>query len=107
MIFREESTFTKVTQCTTGRVYLLKFKVSQAHHFYWMQNKNEDNDEELVARVQELIMDPEAALSTMSELDESASHAELMRLLDNVESQDPNATPENILQFLNSMGYVI
>lgn len=104
IIFPDEAEFTKVTQCTTGRVYLLRFKTSNEHHFYWLQNKSEDKDEEIVQRVNELISDPDAHMNAMSELDESASHAELMRLLNNVESQDPNATPENILQFLNNLG---
>lgn len=87
-----------------------------------MQSKNEDKDQELAERVNELIRDPEANMNATSEMDESASHAELMRLLNGVENQgtryicpdfmlafrltcmiDPSITPENLLQFLNSM----
>ncbi|GAA5800643.1 hypothetical protein HPULCUR_006079 [Helicostylum pulchrum] len=103
IIFSEEAEFSKVEECTTGRVYVLKFKTSNETHFYWMQNKNEDNDHALVERVNELISDPETNMNISSELDESASHDELMRLLNDAESQDPNLTPENLLQFLNSM----
>ncbi|KAI9476266.1 MAG: proteasome complex subunit Rpn13 ubiquitin receptor-domain-containing protein [Benjaminiella poitrasii] len=101
IIFPDEAEFTKVSQCTTGRVYLLRFKISNERHFYWMQNKSEDTDQEVVDRVNNLIRDPETNMS--SEFDESASHAELMRLLNDVGNQDPNVTSENILQFLNNM----
>ncbi|KAI9356721.1 proteasome complex subunit Rpn13 ubiquitin receptor-domain-containing protein [Pilaira anomala] len=103
IIFSDEAEFKRVEECTTGRVYILKFKTSNETHFYWMQNKNEEKDNELVERVNELIRDPEAGMNISSELDESASHDELMRLLNDAESQDPNLTPENLLQFLNSM----
>lgn len=87
IIFPDEAEFSKVTQCTTGRVYLLRFKTSNERHFYWMQSKNEDKDQELVERVSELIRDPEANMNATSEMDESTSHAELMRLLNGVENQ--------------------
>jgi 26S proteasome regulatory subunit N13 len=103
IIFPDEAEFTHVTQCTTGRVYVLKFKTSSEAHFYWMQSKNEEKDQELVERVNELIRDPESNMNASSELDESTSHAELMRLLNGVENQDHNMTPENLLQFLNSI----
>ncbi|KAI8334156.1 proteasome complex subunit Rpn13 ubiquitin receptor-domain-containing protein [Choanephora cucurbitarum] len=87
IIFPDEAEFIKVAQCTTGRVYLLKFKTSNEHHFYWMQSKNDEKDQEVVDRVNELIRDPEANMNMTSEMDESASHAELLRLLNGVENQ--------------------
>lgn len=103
IIFPDEAEFRQITQCTTGRVYLLQFKTSNERHFYWMQSKTDEKDKEIVERVNELIRDPDANMNAASDLDESSSHAELMRLLNGVESQDPNITPENLLQFLNSM----
>ncbi|CAO3657209.1 unnamed protein product [Mucor hiemalis] len=109
IIFPDEAEFTKVSQCTTGRVYVLKFKTSQETHFYWMQSKNDEKDQELVERVNELIRDPETNMNASSELDESTSHAELMRLLNGVENQakaychKSQFDPRNLLQFLNSM----
>lgn len=90
IIFSDEAEFKRVEECTTGRVYILKFKTSNETHFYWMQNKNEEKDSELVERVNELIRDPEAGMNISSELDESASHDELMRLLNDAESQGKN-----------------
>jgi 26S proteasome regulatory subunit N13 len=87
IIFPDEAEFTPVAQCSTGRVYVLKFKASSETHFYWMQSKNDEKDQELVERVNELIRDPESNMNASSELDESTSHAELMRLLNGVENQ--------------------
>ncbi|KAI7901249.1 proteasome complex subunit Rpn13 ubiquitin receptor-domain-containing protein [Cokeromyces recurvatus] len=122
IIFPDEAEFTKVTQCTTGRVYLLRFKISNERHFYWMQNKSDEKDDELVERVNNLIRDPETNMSP--EPEDSASHADFMRILNNVRSQgmivthskkkkkisftyficlDPSLTPENILHFLRNM----
>ncbi|CEP15446.1 hypothetical protein [Parasitella parasitica] len=103
IIFPDEAEFRQISQCTTGRVFLLQFKTSNERHFYWMQSKTDDKDKEIADRVNELIRDPEANMNASSELDEPSSHAELMRLLNGVESQDPNITPENLLQFLNSI----
>ncbi|KAL9539750.1 hypothetical protein MBANPS3_010083 [Mucor bainieri] len=103
IIFPDEAEFRQITQCTTGRVYLLQFKTSNERHFYWMQSKTDEKDKEVAERVNELIRDPDANMNAAADLDESSSHAELMRLLNGVESQDPNITPENLLQFLNSM----
>lgn len=52
-----------------------------------MQSKTDEKDKEIVERVNELIRDPDANMNAASDLDESSSHAELMRLLNGVESQ--------------------
>ena len=42
----------KVPQCTTGRVFLLKFKDSSSRKFfYWMQEPSEEKDEEIFKKV--------------------------------------------------------
>uniref|UniRef100_A0A224YJ21 Proteasomal ubiquitin receptor ADRM1 homolog n=1 Tax=Rhipicephalus zambeziensis TaxID=60191 RepID=A0A224YJ21_9ACAR len=58
IIFPEDAEFKKVTQCTTGRVYVLKFKSSSRRCFYWMQEPKEDKDEELVRKVNEYLNNP-------------------------------------------------
>lgn len=40
-----------MSQCKTGRVYILKFKDSARKYFYWMQEPSEDKDEELMKKV--------------------------------------------------------
>ena len=37
IIFPEDCEYVKVPQCTTGRVFLLKFKSSNKKIFFWMQ----------------------------------------------------------------------
>lgn len=37
IIFPDDVEFKHVPQCTTGRVYVLKFKSSQRKLFFWMQ----------------------------------------------------------------------
>lgn len=37
IIFPDDCEFVKVSQCTTGRVYVLKFKTSSRKLFFWMQ----------------------------------------------------------------------
>ncbi|CAO3699096.1 unnamed protein product [Rhizopus microsporus] len=100
IIFPSEAKFVKVSQCTTGRVYMLKFNSSREKHFYWMQDKSEEKDNENANSVNEFIESPE---SMSTDFNDSASHAEIMRLLSGAESQDANITEENILEFLNNI----
>lgn len=53
----------RITQCNTGRVYLLKFKSSDQKLFFWMQDKSDDKDEELAARVNRLINNPDSVIA--------------------------------------------
>ncbi|KAI8888691.1 hypothetical protein K501DRAFT_14344 [Backusella circina FSU 941] len=103
IIFPDEAEFTQVTQCETGRVYLLKFKSSNEHHFFWMQSKDDAKDQEIVERVNGLIRDPESSMDNSAPFDD-ASQADMMRLLSSVDGQDPSLTQENILEFLQNIG---
>lgn len=58
IIFPDDAEFKKVTQCTTGRVYVLKFKSSSRRCFYWMQEPKEEKDDELVRKVNEYLNNP-------------------------------------------------
>ncbi len=42
IIFPDDVEFKRVTQCTTGRVFLLKFKSSNRRMFFWMQEPKTD-----------------------------------------------------------------
>ncbi|CAG2100608.1 unnamed protein product [Medioppia subpectinata] len=52
ILFPEEAEFKRVVQCTTGRVFVLKFKSNPNRYFYWSQEPNSraDKDDELVAK---------------------------------------------------------
>jgi len=62
IIFPGEADFLLVSQCTTGRVYQLTFKSSEQKHFYWMQAKSPDKDEEIALKVNGLINDPQSVM---------------------------------------------
>ena len=40
IIFPDDCEFKRVSQCTTGRVYVLKFKSSNKKFFFWVQASN-------------------------------------------------------------------
>ena len=66
IIFPDDVEFKRVPQCTTGRVYLLKFRSSTRRFFFWMQEPREDRDEELCRKVNESLNRPPAARNSGS-----------------------------------------
>jgi len=58
IIFPEEATFKRITQCTTGRVYLLEFKSSTKKHFFWLQEPSDEKDEENCTKINQYINNP-------------------------------------------------
>ncbi|KAF3860794.1 hypothetical protein F7725_001049 [Dissostichus mawsoni] len=46
IIFPDDCEFKKVSQCTTGRVFVLKFKAGSKRLFFWMQEPKSDKDDE-------------------------------------------------------------
>ncbi|KAG2209946.1 hypothetical protein INT47_003381 [Mucor saturninus] len=113
IIFPDEAELLRVDQCTTGRVYILKFKSSNQKKFYWMQSKNEEKDEELVNRVNQLINDPQSATNDDNSRDgdiefEGNAHSDLMQILGGGSNGqgdlDMNMTQDNLLQFIQNAG---
>ncbi|KAI8348049.1 proteasome complex subunit Rpn13 ubiquitin receptor-domain-containing protein [Choanephora cucurbitarum] len=96
IIFPDEAELTRVSQCTTGRVYCLQFKSSSQKVFYWMQSKNAEKDEELVARVNQLINDPQSAAN---EDGYATRHGD-----EDDDDLDMNITQDNLLQFIQNAG---
>ncbi|GJQ76727.1 hypothetical protein Trydic_g15572 [Trypoxylus dichotomus] len=58
IIFPDDCEYVKVSQCTTGRVYLLKFKSSNRKFFFWLQEPHADKDEENCKRINEYLNNP-------------------------------------------------
>ncbi|KAI8646835.1 proteasome complex subunit Rpn13 ubiquitin receptor-domain-containing protein [Parasitella parasitica] len=111
IIFPDEAELSCVNECTTGRVYILKFKSSSQKVFYWMQSKNDEKDEELVNRVNQLINDPQSAANDGSDRDadfeyEGNAHSDLMQILGGGSQGDldMNMTQDNLLQFIQNAG---
>jgi len=55
IIFPDDVDFTRVAQCTTGRVYVLKFRSSNRKFFFWVQEPKEDKDEDNCKKVNEIL----------------------------------------------------
>ncbi|XP_037569770.1 proteasomal ubiquitin receptor ADRM1-B isoform X2 [Dermacentor silvarum] len=98
IIFPDDAEFKKVTQCTTGRVYVLKFKSSSRRCFYWMQEPKEDKDDELVRKVNEYLNNPPVPGSSRgtgsSGTGGSGSH---------LHSELPNIGDDDLQNLLNNM----
>ena len=60
IIFPDDIEFKCVSQCTTGRAYILKFKSSSRKFFFWMQEPKTDKDEEFCKKVNESLNNPPA-----------------------------------------------
>uniref|UniRef100_A0A8C6WE45 Adhesion regulating molecule 1 n=1 Tax=Neogobius melanostomus TaxID=47308 RepID=A0A8C6WE45_9GOBI len=58
IIFPDDCEFKRVNQCTTGRVYVLKFKAGSKRLFFWMQVTQTDKDEEFCRKVNEYLNNP-------------------------------------------------
>lgn len=111
IIFPDEAELLRVNECTTGRVYILKFKSSSQKVFYWMQSKNDEKDDELVNRVNQLINDPQSAANDGGSRDgdleyEGNAHSDLMQILGGGSQGDldMNMTQDNLLQFIQNAG---
>ena len=66
MIFPDDVEIKKVTQCTTGRVFLMKFKSSNKKFFFWMQETDAEKDEKLWKKVNDNLNSPPAPGSSSS-----------------------------------------
>ncbi|KPM08352.1 proteasomal ubiquitin receptor ADRM1-like protein [Sarcoptes scabiei] len=61
IIFPDDAEFLKVPQCTSGRVFVLKFKTSPRRLFFWSQEPKDDKDDEIVSKINDYINNPMAA----------------------------------------------
>ncbi|KAG1175257.1 hypothetical protein G6F70_003756 [Rhizopus microsporus] len=100
IIFPEEAEFIRVEQCTTGRVYVLKFKSSNQKQFYWMQSKSDEKDSDIVRRVNQVIDDPSSA-AEQNGFDNNAQ-SDFMQILSGGGQDDLPMSQENLLQFIQN-----
>jgi len=66
IIFPDDCEFLAVPACTTGRVFVLKFKTNNKRMFFWMQEPKADKDEEICKKVNDSLNNPPAAGSARS-----------------------------------------
>ncbi|OQR71247.1 proteasomal ubiquitin receptor ADRM1-like [Tropilaelaps mercedesae] len=60
IMFPGDAEFEKVSQCSTGRVFVLKFKSNYKRCFYWMQEPKDDKDDDYRTKVNQFLNDPSA-----------------------------------------------
>ncbi|CAL4135613.1 unnamed protein product, partial [Meganyctiphanes norvegica] len=58
IVFPDDCEYKKVSQCTTGRVFVLKFKSSNRKLFFWMQEPKTDKDEDNVRKINDILNNP-------------------------------------------------
>lgn len=110
IIFPDDAEFKRVPQCTTGRVYVLKFKSSSRRCFYWMQEPKNDKDDELVRKVNEYLNNPPAPGSSRNAAaGASGSGANLQSELNNIGDEElqnllNNMSQHQLVQLLGGIG---
>lgn len=102
IIFPDDIEFKHVPQCTTGRVYVLKFKSSTRKFFFWMQEPKTDKDEEYCKKVNEYLNNPPAPGSNRGGLPgglppEITGDTDLQNILGGMSQQQ-------LMQLLGGMG---
>lgn len=108
IIFPDDVEYKHVTQCTTGRVYLLKFKSNNRKMFFWMQEPKADKDEENCRKLNEYLNNPPAPGSARSasgggvgslpsELSSLGGDSDIQSILSNMNQQQ-------LMQLLGGMG---
>ncbi|XP_033208049.1 proteasomal ubiquitin receptor ADRM1 isoform X1 [Belonocnema kinseyi] len=85
IIFPDDCEFKLVPQCTTGRVYLLKFKSSSRRFFFWLQDLKTDKDEEHCRKINEVLNNPPTPGSQRS--GGANPEGDLQNLLNNMSQQ--------------------
>lgn len=84
IIFPDDCEFKHVSQCKTGRVYLLRFKSSNRKFFFWLQDIKTDKDEELCKKINEVLNNPPALGAHRNG---GAADGDLQNLLNNMSQQ--------------------
>ncbi|KAH8825412.1 adhesion regulating molecule [Flagelloscypha sp. PMI_526] len=76
ILFPSDASFIKVSEATSGRVYVLKFSSSDQRHFFWMQDESSARDEEFANNVNGLLQDPSYNLVWSTSSQQAATSAE-------------------------------
>ncbi|XP_018307066.1 proteasomal ubiquitin receptor ADRM1-B isoform X1 [Mycetomoellerius zeteki] len=85
IIFPDDCEFKHVSQCKTGRVYLLRFKSSNKKFFFWLQDLKTDKDEEHCRKINDVLNNPPTPGSQRS--GGTNAEGDLQNLLNNMSQQ--------------------
>ncbi|KAL4712738.1 hypothetical protein ACJJTC_008035 [Scirpophaga incertulas] len=86
LIFPDDCEFVRVNECTTGRVYVLKFKTFSKKYFFWMQEPKTDKDDEYCRRINETLNNPPTS-GGRGGTSSGAQEGELQNFLNNMSQQ--------------------
>ncbi|RVE44741.1 hypothetical protein evm_010593 [Chilo suppressalis] len=86
LIFPDDCEFVRVNECTTGRVYVLKFKSFSKKFFFWMQEPKTDKDDDYCRRINEALNNPPTS-GSRGGASGSGQDGELQNLLNNMSQQ--------------------
>ncbi|XP_023934052.2 proteasomal ubiquitin receptor ADRM1 isoform X2 [Bicyclus anynana] len=86
LIFPDDCEFMRVNECTTGRVYVLKFKSFSKKYFFWMQEPKTDKDDDYCRRINESLNNPPTS-GERGGGGSGAQDGELQNLLNNMSQQ--------------------
>lgn len=106
IIFPDDVEYKHVAQCTTGRVFLLKFKSNNRKLFFWMQEPKADKDEELCRKLNDYFNNPPAPGSSRSAPGLGGLQAELAGLSGDSDLQSliRNMDQNQLMHLLGGMG---
>ncbi|XP_003748186.1 proteasomal ubiquitin receptor ADRM1-B [Galendromus occidentalis] len=88
IMFPGDAEFEKVTQCTTGRVFVLKFKSNNKHCFYWMQEPKTDKDDDFKTKVNQFLNDPSTQQRSSNNFAELSDDHDLSSLISGMSSSE-------------------
>jgi len=107
IIFPDDVEYKAVPQCTTGRVFLLKFKSNNRKLFFWMQEPKAEKDDELWRKLNDYFNNPPAPGSSRSAGSLSGLQAELAAGLgsdSDLQSLIRNMDQNQLMHLLGGMG---
>ncbi|KAJ2947965.1 hypothetical protein O0L34_g9758 [Tuta absoluta] len=87
LIFPDDCEFVRVNECTTGRVYVLKFKSFAKKYFFWMQEPKTEKDDDYCRRINEALNNPPTSGGRGGGGSGGAQDGELQNLLNNMSQQ--------------------